>query len=263
MSMIIDAHLHIGQPGCFFSPQSNLEQLLQVMDRLRIGAAICTDHVSIFEGCGKTLPFMREVYERSGGRIAYLGVYQPQYAGECLAALETAVDWPGFLGIKIHPSIHKTPAESPLYEPIWRFAAEHDLPMMTHSWSASDYNPVQQYSLPARFESYVQAFPKVRFVLGHSGGRGKERADAIRMANEYPNVYMDIAGDVFCYRLIETLVEQVSADKIIYGSDYPWLDPCANLARVLLSGIDETAKRKILCENARTVYRWEESRCSV
>lgn len=260
--MIIDAHLHVGQPASFFCPQTTAIQLLAVMDRLHIDAAICTDHLSIFEGCGKTLPGLRDLYHRSGGRIHYLGVFEPQTVESCLTALDEARCWPGFRGIKIHPSIHKTPAESPLYAPIWRFAAEYRLPILTHSWSVSDYNPVQQYALPARFEAYVRAHPEATLILGHAGGRGRERADAVRMAVDYPNVYLDLAGDVFCYRLLEELLARVPVEKILFGSDYPWLDPAANLARVLLSDIDAAARAMILGGNALAAYRLEDCICS-
>jgi len=251
---IIDAHLHIGRPGVFFAPQTTPEQLLAGMDRLGIGAAICTDHVSIGQGCAATLPMLREVFERSGRRIFYMGVFHPGRSEDCLQAMAEATGWPGFVGIKIHPSFHRTPADDPTYEPIWRFAAERDLPILTHSWSVSDYNPVQQLSVPARFEKYVQAFPAVRLVLGHAGGRGREQADAIRMARDYPNVYVDIAGDVYCYRLIERLAAAIP-EKVLFGSDYPWLDLRSNFTRILLAEINLETKQRMLGDNAQVVYR--------
>jgi predicted TIM-barrel fold metal-dependent hydrolase len=59
-------------------------------------------------------------------------------------------------------------------------AAEHDLTVMSHSWSVSDYNPVQVLSLLRRFEGWVRRYPRGRFVLAHAGGRGNGRADAVR-----------------------------------------------------------------------------------
>lgn len=254
---IVDAHLHLGQPGLFFVPETEPAQLLALMDRLGIRAAIGTDHLSIQEGCGATLPRLREVFEQSQGRIYYLGVFHPGRATECLAALKTAKGWPGLVGLKIHPSFHGLPAEDPAYEPAWRFAAEHGLPILAHSWSVSDFNPAQRLSTPDRFEGYVREFSEVRLVLGHAGGRGTGRTEAVRLANEYPQVYLDLAGDIFCYRLIETLAETVPAEKILFGSDFPWLDPRANLSRVLLADVETAAKRRILCDNARAVYGLE------
>lgn len=252
---IIDAHLHVGRPGMFFIPQTEPDDLLILMDRVGISHAICMDHRSIWEGCGSGLEAHHELFERSEGRIHYLGVFHPRDALACLAALECARGWPGFAGIKLHPSIHKTPADDPAYEPAWAFAAQHDLTILTHSWSVSPYNPVQYLSTPERFEKYVRRFPQVRFVLGHAGGRGTGRHEAIRMANEYANVFLDFAGDVFCYGLIESLVKSVPLEKILFGSDFPWLDPRANILRVLLAEIEPSAKIKILRDNAIRAYQ--------
>lgn len=76
----------------------------------------------------------------------------------------------------------------------------------------------------------------------------------IRLVNRYDNVYTDIAGDIFCYRLIESLTDSIPAGKILFGSDFPWLGPRANLARVVLTNIDDSVKRKIFRENAMRVY---------
>jgi len=198
---------------------------------------------------------LRRAYEESQGRLCYLGVFDPRSAPECLGALAAAVARPGFVGLKLHPSWHRTLADDPGYERAWAFAAEHDLPILAHSWSVSDYNPAQRYSTPERFESYVRRFPQVRLVLGHAGGRGLGRKEAVRMANEYPNVFLDFAGDVYCYRLLETLVATVPPEKILYGSDFPWMDSSTQLPRVLLADIDDQAKKKILVDNAVAVYR--------
>jgi hypothetical protein len=254
---VIDAHLHVGRPGMFFVPQTEPGDLLRIMDRVGISHAICMDHSSIVEGCGSGLDAHRELFERSKGRIHYLGVFHPQRASACLAALERAKDWPGFAGLKLHPSIHRMPAEDPSYEPAWAFAAQYDLAILAHSWSVSPYNPVQYLSTPERYEDYVREFPGARLVLGHAGGRGTGRYQAIRMANEYGNVYLDFAGDIFCYRLIEKLVESVPVQKILFGSDFPWLDPRANLLRVLLGDIEPAAKIQILRHNVIQVYHLE------
>jgi len=252
---IIDAHAHLGRPGMFFTPESEPKALLDLMDYLEIECAICTDQLSVGEGCEETLPALRNIYEKSGGRLRYLAVFNPNRAAGCMAAMERAKNWPGFAGIKIHPSFHGVPAEDARYEPAWQFAAERDVPILAHTWSVSDYNPVQQLSTPARFEPYVREFSKVRLVLGHAGGRGAGRREAVRMAHEHEHVFLDIAGDIFCHRLIEDLAATVPPEKILFGSDAPWLDPRSRLTHVLLADVSASVKVKILRENAVRVYR--------
>jgi hypothetical protein len=251
----IDAHLHIGHIGAFFAPLVQQKDLLLAMDNAGISHSICMDHLTVFEGAGAGLEPLRDLFETSGRRVYYLGTFDPRRASACVDALKQAKDWPGFVGLKLHPSMHGVPADDPVYEQAWRFAADHNLAIMSHSWSASSYNPVQFLSTPERFEVQIRKFPQVHFVLGHAGGRGTGRHDAVRMANEYPCVYLDIAGDIFDYRLLEKLVQSVPVEKILYGSDFPWMDPRSRLSHVLLADIEDSIKGKILRGNAIRVYR--------
>jgi len=255
--VIIDAHAHFGPVGVLFSYRTGLDELLATMDRLCVRFAVCTDHLYLSEGPGAGIGRLETAFEESDGRIHYLGVFDPRYCEESMVILRRSASRPGFCGIKIHPTLHRTPAESRGYDPVWRFAADNDLAIMTHSWSPSDYNPAQILSTPARFEGYIREYPDVRFVLGHAGGRGSGRGEAVRLVLEHPNVHIDFAGDVFCYRLIEDLSELVPPERILFGSDYPWLDPTANLSRVLLSDVSSNVKRRILADNAARVYRIE------
>lgn len=252
-SFIVDAHVHLGEPGSFFLPETTLSDLLRRMDELDIMYAITSHQRSLYD---VTLGWdqMHAAYEESNGRVVYLGVFDPRHPGESLKILGQEVSRTGFIGIKIHPSIHHTPAESPDYEPVWKFADEHKLTLLTHSWSVSSYNPIQQFSTPERFEIYIQRFPDVKLVLGHAGGRGAGRISAIRLARNYTNVYLDFAGDIFCFHLLENLCAELTAEKILFGSDFPWFDPSSHLTRVLLSEIPEEDKLKILSVNALQVY---------
>ena len=257
--LFIDAHMHFGHPGVFFAPETAISDFLAHMDRLFISHAVCfSSQLSICDkGAAEDMTVFRDLFEKTGGRIYYLGVFHPEYSDACLKSFRDALSWPGFRGIKIHPSFHGISADDPVYEPVWQFVSEHDLALATHSWSASPYNPVQVLSTPARFEKYVSRFPDVRFILGHSGGRGAGRGEALLLVKEYPNVYLDFAGDIFCYRMIENLVESVSADRFMFASDFPWIDIRANLSRVLCAEVSDTDKAKILRDTAASVYRIE------
>ncbi|MEW5815034.1 MAG: amidohydrolase family protein, partial [Spirochaetota bacterium] len=98
-------------------------------------------------------------------------------------------------------------------------------------------------------------YPNVRFVLAHTGGRGNGHAEAVRLANDYENVYMDCGGDIYAYRMFEKLESSVPPTKLLFGSDWPMMDQRANLTHILLSKISETFKRHILRDNALRVYK--------
>jgi len=259
---IIDSHTHIGLYGRLPCPEMSVPERLAMMDRLGIALAIGSDQEALAEGGHAGLTLARRAYEESRGRLLAQGIFDPRAANRCLGELNDALGWAGLRGLKIHPTMHATPADAPSYAPAWHFAAAHDLPIMTHSWSASAHNPAQALSTPERFEPFIKQFPGVRFVLGHAGGRGRGRAEAVRLARTYSNVYLDFAGDIFCHRLIENLVAGVTAKKILFGSDFPWLRPEAHLTRVLLAPLSTAEQADILRHNAARVYKIEETPCS-
>lgn len=237
-----------------FAPGCDVRHLLELMDELRIAYGVCSEMTVLSHGSQVGMGASYDMFEQSKGRIFFQGVFHPQHPEASLDALEEAAARPGFVGLKIHPSFHGTPAESPVYEAAWAFADEHQCAMLAHTWSVSAYNPIQALSTPERFEIYIRAFPKVNFVLAHAGGKGGGRAEAIRLVNQYENVYMDFAGDIYCYTFFDTVLNSVPVARILYGSDYPMLDPRTNLSRVLLGDMDEDTRLKILRENAMHAY---------
>ena len=254
---IIDAHIHLDPLGKLFAVDYSLGAYRELMNRLSIDYAVCSDHQSLFGGARAGLQELSRVHEESHGHVYFLGVFNPRHTKEDLEALEQGHALPGFCGIKIHPSFHGVPAEHPAYEAIWRFASEHALPILTHSWSISSHNPAQALSRPGRFEPYISKFPSVRLILAHAGGRGEGRHEMVRLCTQYDNVYTDFAGDIFDLGLIESLTRTLPSDKILFGSDYPWLDPRANLGRCMLADIPAALKERILGLNALELYGLE------
>lgn len=251
---IIDAHVHVGTLGSFFAPGCDVNHLLELMDYLRVDCAVCSEVKILCCGSQVGMQASYDICEQSSGRVFFLGVFDPRNPQASLEVLAEAATKPGFVGLKIHPSFHGVPAESPVYEAAWAFADKHQCTILSHSWSVSDYNPIQTLSTPERFETYIKSFPKVHVVLGHSGGKGTGRAQAIRLVNQYENVYVDFAGDIYCYSFFPTMLKSVPVERVLYGSDYPMVDPRTNLSRVLLGDMDDDARLKILRANAIQAY---------
>ena len=254
-NFIADAHMHVGSPGVFFTPGYDAADYIALMDQNHIAYAVCCDMLTLMEDISAVLETAAWIYGQSHQRIFSFCVFHPDLVEQSLQVIRQAAAQPYVAGIKIHPSFHGVEADSEQYEAIWDLAAQHDLAIMSHTWSVSAHNPVQKLSTPLKFEKYVKRFPEVRFVLGHFGGRGTGRDEAIQLIREYPQVYGDFAGVIFDYELIENLVRQVPAERILFGSDYSWFDPKANILRVILADIDEDDKLKILRDNAVNVYK--------
>jgi uncharacterized protein len=227
--------------------------LLRIMDRLGIERAINAP-VMMFssvpeEGLRQGLAAHRE----SKGRILLYTVFNP-HEPESLAFVRRSLEEPAVVGIKIHPAHHQCPADDPRWRPVWEVASASGRPILTHSWCASDYNPTQKHAQPALFAGYVREFPEVRLILGHSGGRYEGHLAAAALARAHANVYLDLAGDGYGLGLVEYLVEQVGAERILYGSDDQWIDPRSQLGMVLDAAIPAADKASILRYNAVRLF---------
>jgi hypothetical protein len=79
----------------------------------------------------------------------------------------------------------------------------------------------------------------------------------IELANKYENIYLEISGWLFMKRgFLEFLVQRVDVGRILFGSDYSWIDLRYALAMVLFSRLDEREKQLVLSENSRKVLGW-------
>jgi predicted TIM-barrel fold metal-dependent hydrolase len=252
--MIVDAHTHLGEIGAFRTVDLGVEAMLSTMDLLGIDACIQM-HTAGLGPFEEAYGASEAAYERSGGRLPYCMFYNPLYQAESLAWVARCLERPGGVGIKIHPSWNQIFPEDARFEPAWQMAADHQVPIITHSWALSDYNPAQQYSTPEHFEHFVACYPQVNLILGHAGGRYEGHRAAADLARRYPNVYMDISGDGYSFGLIEWLVEHAGADRILFGSDVNWIDQRTHLGRVLDADITLEQKRLILGENACRLFR--------
>jgi predicted TIM-barrel fold metal-dependent hydrolase len=253
---IIDAHSHTGYPNIFYCPEVGARELLRRMDQFSIRYSLNLGSARNLLGASvEEMETARREYEESGGRLFYCGFFDPRRASEDIGVLAKVAGWEGFRGIKIHPSFNRVSADDKRYQAVWEFARDHDLPIVAHTWSASSYNPVQVLSTPDKFEHFAAKFPSVRFVLAHSGGRGEGRREAIRMTKQYANVFMDFGGDIYCRRYFEDLDKEGILGKVLFGTDYPWMDHRSHLTRVYLAHISAEAKQAVFCGTAQAVYK--------
>jgi len=252
--MIIDAHCHLGTSPQFFTPDASVSTMLRVMDRLGIDRAIAAPLGLLSGHDERGWREALDAHRESGGRILLYTVFDPCRPGSLEFVRQTAEE-PAVVGIKIHPAFHLCPADDERYRPVWEFAAEKRLPILTHSWCISDYNPTQKYAQPALFARYAREFPQVALILGHSGGRYEGHLAAAALARQLENVYLDLAGDCYGLGLVEYLVAEAGAGRILYGSDLTWIDPRTQLGMVLDAEIPSSDKAMILRDNALRLFR--------
>lgn len=116
----------------------------------------------------------------------------------------------GSVGIKLHPTGDDYRADDPALDPYMEIAAEMGFPVACHSAPGD--------SDPDHISRLAQRFPTVAVIMYHTYlGPHEGRRRAVRHALEQPNLYLESS---WCgWRQVVSFVEQVGADRVMFGSD--------------------------------------------
>ena len=248
--LIVDAHTHMGRLAEFHIPRPSDEKgMLLQMDRLGVNRAVCAPFLAWGPSPEDGHAYLADVLRRFPDRFSGYVVYNPSFGTEySLAQLEKWFGEPGFLGIKIAPSTHGYPADGPAYEPMWSWANERSLPVLSHTWRASPEDH------PGLFVRVGRRFPNVKILLGHSGGDPAGMHEAIEAAKQCPNLYLELASSQTAFGIVELMVRELGAERVVYGTDIPFIDGRWKLGQVLAAKIPDRDKEKILGQNAVGIF---------
>jgi predicted TIM-barrel fold metal-dependent hydrolase len=240
---IADCHGHVGVHPDFPAYKGEPDEMVAVMDHLNIELLAVTSTLACYNDCPRGNAEVAPVLEKYPNRFLGYITVNPNPPGQAVAELER---WKHFHQpplIKLHPGTHKYPVTGPNYKPIWEYAHEHDAIVLVHTWD-SDAN-----CGPLLFPKIAKEHPRARILLGHSGVTWRGYMQAIEAAEAAENLWLDLSGSQNHRLILEHCVERVGAERILFGSDLPFLEAAMTIGRVLTSRISDDAKEKILRTN--------------
>jgi predicted TIM-barrel fold metal-dependent hydrolase len=170
------------------------------------------------------------------------------------ATVERYVLEHGFRGVKIH-----TEPDWPLSgllggHAIYQAAGRLGVPVLIHGFheeeglSADTHDELGPGHYPVRLMAELgRRYPETTFILAHVGMMWVKALQAVR---PYPNLCVDVSGFDPERGIVESAVQALGAERVLYGSDAPGRCYAAQLAKVRYADIDERDKRLILGGNA-------------
>jgi predicted TIM-barrel fold metal-dependent hydrolase len=147
--------------------------------------------------------------------------------------------------IKLHPYLHRYPVTGPNYRPMWEFAHQTGAVVLSHTWES---DPTCG---PLLFEEIARQFSHARIVLGHSGVTRKGYEESIQVARKHGNLYLDTTGSQSHNGILEHCDAKVGSDRILFGSDLPFLEAAMGIGRVVFARLSDSRKEAILGQNFR------------
>jgi predicted TIM-barrel fold metal-dependent hydrolase len=235
--MIVDVHAHCWPKGCFS------REFIDEARRMRINAInLETD----YNDYRSALPENEEVYSIVfGGKARHSGVWiddsdvaryvaqDPEHMIGFLSVDPTQSGWEEEMyeghqryrmqGIKLLPMYANFYPQDDRLQPLWRYAAKHQLPVLLHTGTTFVSKAPLDCTLPRHLDAVAQQFPDVRIILAHLGH--PYEGETVAVIRKHPNLYADVSA--LCYRpwqLFHSLMlvhEYNVWEKLLFGTDFP------------------------------------------
>jgi predicted TIM-barrel fold metal-dependent hydrolase len=138
----------------------------------------------------------------------------------------------GVKGFKFHPSVQEFAPNDKMAYPLYEAIAEAKLPALFHSGQTGVGAGTRggggirlKYSNPMLLDDVAADFPDMPIVIAHPSFPWQE--EALSVATHKPQVYIDLSGwsPKYFPPILVQYANTLLKDKILFGSDYPVIDP--------------------------------------
>lgn len=245
---IVDVHAHLGPYSLFFIPEPDAATMVAVMDRTGTDVTVLSANRAIQQDAHLGNSQSLAAVDAYPDRIAAYAVINPWQEPE--RELERLAGDERFVGVKVHPSLHRYPVTGARYAPVWEFAESTGCPVLSHSEHLSPYDA------PVLFQTVAERYPGTSIVLGHAGITPAGVDEAIEAARRYDSLWLEVCGSQMTGPLIRAMVDQVGSGRVLFGSDFPFIDQRMSLGRVVCAPLTESQRQDVLSGNARKLFRW-------
>jgi len=230
------------------------------------GARICNDYLA-------------EVCAAHPGRFVGLAALPMQEVEEALNEFRRALNTLDLRGMVLYSHINGTPVDAVEFEPVYQMAEERQIPVVLHptvpTWGEviKDYSMIPMIGLMVDtsiamlrliLSGILERYPNLKVLHPHCGGvlpylmprvveqteikgRGREHIEKSPEAY-YKNVYQDLVSP--SEQAMRFAYESAGPDRLVFGSDRPWVSIETFLEIFNRLNIPEAEKEKILGENA-------------
>ena len=241
---IIDFHTHLGRWFHYWFSEDSAHHLVSRMDEFGIATSITHHTLGMVGEYRRGNDIIGQAMRRFPGRIEGAAMANPHYPEEIRPELQRCLDEYDMRVIKLHPSTHAYKLDGDGYQPVYEFASDHSLIVVTHCGAKAENGSAMQLA------SMAARYPDATFVAYHvaSDFEGlKIYGEAVR---PYPNYYAEICGPM-THNVLEMLVDEVGEDKVLFGSDHIFMSMPPGIGRVASCRLSEVQKRKLLGLNAK------------
>jgi len=249
--VVIDSHTHLvhdgGQGGGYLPmPQGDAANMIRRNRRLGIDRFATSSWVGIWADCEEGNRVVHDAMQRFPEDVIGYATLDPNYLTNDEFDVWTHrvhEEW-GFMGMKPYYPRVGIPYNSPRYDQWYTFGNEHRLFCLLHSSGGNFMKEVADIS---------ERYPDITFLLAHSGSNFPTARERLPLVRERDNIYLEITLTSVTYGVIEYMVSEVGAEKVLFGTDAPMRDPIPQFGWMCYSRCSDTDLRLMLGENMEAI----------
>lgn len=244
--LIIDAHCHAGSGDGLTGPWDTRARLDKYLKRAKEARIQRTVLWSTFHS-------NYAVANRQVGQIVsqnpdqffgFAFVHATRDRGRVFKMVREMVSRYNFCGIKVHRQDARISRE------ICQVARHFSLPVL--------YDVMGEISV---VELLATEYPDVNFIIPHLGSFADQwdaQLALIDHLTRHPNIFTDTSG-VRRFDLLEMAIQRAGAEKILFGSDGPWLHPGVELSKIFALHLPQLQLKQILGENFLRLINYQDA----
>lgn len=272
MKGTIDAHAHCSElPGDQLTPYAkqnhlryNLRELLTLMGENGVVQGLL---LSPPGASGRPIPNTRivDLCEKSMGRLYPILTVEPSRASVS-ATVRLARRLRGTAkGFKVLLGYYEAHPTDSVFSQLYDYAEAESLPVLFHTGDTATRNGSLANAHPLTLDPLANRRSGLKIVICHFGNPWI--SDCAELVYKHHNVHADVSGmftvgakysaryfDVLARQLREAIYYVGSADKILFGTDYPIETHSAALKLVDALALDRRDTTKLLGDNARKLF---------
>ena len=204
-----------------------------------------------------------EIVRRFPGRFIGFASVDPWKGKRAVEEIERAITELGLKGAKFHPGVQAFHPNDPRFYPLYAKISELGVPALFHTGTnglgagvAGGMGIKLDYTRPIYLDQVAADFPALTIIGAHPAWPWHEEMLAI--IGHKANVWMDLSGwsPKYIPKVIMDEARTRLQDRILFGSDYPFIMPERWLADFdALEGFAPPVRQKILYDNAAKILK--------
>ena len=246
--LVFDAHTHLGPWFNFWIPDNDIDSMMTVLDRVGIDAMACSADIAIGPDYIRGNEEVAAAQEKCPGRIIMYVTINPRYPKtEVEEELRRWAD-AGKRAYKIHCACHQTPEDDERYQPMWDLAEEQGAPVLVHTQGGHGKTGIELLT------EIAETRTNLKIIIAHSASSLDVIDQTCDAAKKRENIFLDLTGSPMIYGALETMVDRVGTERVLFGTDTPFIDPRPQIGRIAYARLTDQQKRQILGLNAKRIF---------